>query len=399
MAVTARKLPGGPLKLSFEPVAADPLLERLRVEEARRVLAAFQESFRVAEKPRSRHRLILASTATGQHQPAEWETRLREEYLSRFGPPLLPVPQSLEQSRLFLALKLSPRYMGEGVREAARELFSSPVFLASVTLSVLVYFAAWLAPEPLFTKAFAATLTVGLALVVGVLELTHLARACVRLYLEAEAARTVQELEAAAERFGKAVGGTALRVLLLVASLGVGKGLPQVPKGGLWALLGPPRFALEGGMTLEGVATVQMVADGTILVTGVAAGSVATTVGSACTDGSEPKDGHQWHHLATNKNDISTAHGGPWTPLFEELFARTGMSLDAAENLVYLKGHRGPHPEAYHREVYAKLVAAVEDCETASRCRSKLMEALKRLADEVCTPGSRLHTLVTKPQD
>jgi hypothetical protein len=387
------------LKLFFEPVAADLALERLRVEEARRVLAAFQESFRVAEKPRPRHRLALVSTVMGERQPAEWETRLREEYLSRFGPPLLPLPQSLEHSRLFLALQLSPRYMGEGVREAARELFSSPVFLASVTLSVLVYFAAWLAPEPLFSKAFAVTLTVGLAMVVGVLELTHLARACIRLYQEAEAARTVQELEAAAERFGRAMGGTALRVLVLVASLGVGKGLPQVPKGGLWELLGPPRFALEGGMTLEGAATVQMVADGTLIVTGVAAGTAASAVGSACTDGSDPKDGYQWHHLATNKNDISTVHGGPWTPLFEELFARTGMGLDAAENLVYLKGHKGPHPEAYHREVYSKLVAALEGCETASQCRSKLLGALKKLADEVCTSGSRLHKLVTKPQD
>jgi hypothetical protein len=395
-AVKTRALPGGHLKLSFEPVAADLVLERLRLEEARRVLAAFQESFRVAEKPRSPHRLLLTSTGTKERQPAEWEARLREEYLSRFGPSLLPLPQSLEQSHLFLALQLSPRYMGEGVREAARELFSSPVFLASVTLSVLVYFAAWLAPEPLFTKAFAVTLTVGLAMVVGVLELTHLARACIQLYQEAEAARTVQELEAAAERFGRAMGGTALRVLVLVASLGVGKGLPQVPKGGLWELLGPPRFALEGGLTLEGAATVQMVADGTLIVTGVAAGTAASAVGSACTDGSEPKDDHQWHHLATNKNDISTVHGGPWTPRFEDIFARAGMGLDAAQNLVYLKGHKGPHPEQYHEEIFRRLSQAVVDCQSTSHCRIKLVEELRKLADEICTPGSLLHRLATR---
>ena len=80
------------------------------------------------------------------------------------------------QSPLFLALKLSPRYMGEGVREAAQELFTSPVFLSSVALSVLVYFAAWLAPEPLFTKAFVAALTLRLALPVGAVELSRLAR-------------------------------------------------------------------------------------------------------------------------------------------------------------------------------------------------------------------------------
>ncbi|WP_309896915.1 hypothetical protein [Archangium sp.] len=147
-AVRASALPGGALKLSFEPMAPDLALERLRVEEARTVLAAFHESFRLAERPRARNRLVLVSAGAGEGGPAQWELRLREEYVARFGPPLLAMPQSLEQSRLYLALKLSPRYMGAGVREAAQELFSSPVFLTSVALSVGVYFAAWLAPEP-----------------------------------------------------------------------------------------------------------------------------------------------------------------------------------------------------------------------------------------------------------
>ena len=43
----------------------------------------------------------------------------------------------------------------------------------------------------------------------------------------------MEELEAVAERFGKAVGGTGLRVLMVVASMGVARGLPQVPEGGL----------------------------------------------------------------------------------------------------------------------------------------------------------------------
>jgi hypothetical protein len=323
---------------------------------------------------------------------------LREEYLSRYGPPLLPLPQSLETSPLFLALKLSPRYMGAGVREAARELFSSPVFLSSVTLSVLVYFAAWMAPEPLFTKAFAAALTLRLALAVGVLELTQLARACVRLYQEAQAARTVEELEAVAERFGKALGGTGLRVLVMVASMGVGRGLPQVPQGGVGALLRSPRYAMAGGATLEGATTVQMVADGTLIVAGVAAGTAASLVGSACTDGSQKKDGHQWHHLATDKNGTSTLSGGPWTPRFKKIFDKGGMSLDARENLVYLRGHQGPHPEDYHMEVFRRLTVAVARCKTLEECRGQLSAALRLIADEVCTPGSRLHRMLSREQ-
>jgi hypothetical protein len=399
-AVRVDELPGGRLRLSFEPVSPDPALEMMRWEEARAVLEVFLESF--AREQRPGFRLVRTSTGAGQSGeggPAEWELRLREEYLSKYGPPLLSLPQSLENSPLVLALKLSPRYMGAGVREAARELFSSPVFLTSVALSVLVYFAAWLAPEPIFTKAFAATLTVGLAMVVGVVELTRLALACVQLYREAEAAKTMQELEAAAEHFGKAMGGTALRVLVLVASLGVGKGLPQIPKGGLWALLGSPRFAFAGGGSMGGAMTVQIVADGTIIVTGVAAGTAAAAVGSACTDGSEKKDGHQWHHLATNKNDFSTHNGGPWTPRFEELFELAGMSLDASENLVYLKGHQGPHPEEYHEAVFEKLNGALRGCGTVSRCRGKLLETLREIAEEVCTPGSLLHRLATKSQE
>ncbi|WP_395835848.1 AHH domain-containing protein [Archangium violaceum] len=331
--------PGGPLRLSFEPLPPDPRLESLRLEEAHEVL----------------------------DRSSPWKSRMQEEFLSRYGPPLLPLPQSLETSRLYLALKLSPRYMGAGVREAARELFSSSLFLSSVALSVFVYFAAWLAPEPVFTKAFVTALTLRLALAVGVLELSRVARACVQLYQEAEAAKTVEQLEAVAERFGKAMGG----------------------------LLRSPRFSLPEGLTLEGATTVQMVADGTVLVAGVAAGTAAAT-GSACSDGANPKDGYYWHHLATNKNDTSTLRGGPWTPRFEELFELAGMRLDAKENLVYLKGHKGPHPEEYHQEVHRRLEAVLARCRTPPQCRAFLVEELKKIANDVCTPGTALHRLLTR---
>jgi len=73
---------------------------------------------------------------------------LREEYLSRYGEPKLKLPTSLGSGRLMEALRLSPRYMKAGVREAAAELFSDPLFLAGVSTSVVVYFLAWAVPEP-----------------------------------------------------------------------------------------------------------------------------------------------------------------------------------------------------------------------------------------------------------
>ncbi len=384
------------MKLTFEPAPLDPVLDVLEVDTARSILADLYGPPRPAAK--SRLRLVLASTGPlGEPgTPARWEQQLKEEFLSRYGPSLVPLPESLEASPLVLALKLSPRYMGTGARDAAQELFSSPPFLVSVALSMGVYFAAWLLPEPLFSKAFVAALTLRLALAVGVVELTQVAQACLRLYREVQAARTVQELESAAEHFGKAMGGTALRVLVLVASFGVGKGLPEVPEGGLRTLLSAPRYAMAEGVTVEGATAVQIVSDGTLIVAGAAVGTAASLQGSACADGSEKKDGHHWHHLATDKNTSSTAQGGPWTPLFKRLFAKAGMSLDAPENLVYLLGHQGPHPEAYHSEIFQRLGSVLEDCEGPAHCRGKLVEELRRITNEVCTPGSKLHRLLTR---
>jgi len=99
-----------------------------------------------------------------------------------------------------------------------------------------------------------------------------------RLYQEAEAAITHQELEAAAERFGRSIGGTALRVLVVVASLGVPQVIPKVPEGGLWTLLSPLRHAPAGGSALDSIATTQIVADGALIVTGVATGTSAASI-------------------------------------------------------------------------------------------------------------------------
>ncbi|MFY0578078.1 hypothetical protein ACN28S_30555 [Cystobacter fuscus] len=168
--------------------------------------------------------------------------------------------------------------MDDGIREAAQELFNAPSFLVSVSLSITAYFAAWLVPEPFFSKGFAAALTVRLALLVGLVELGNLARACIRLYQEAEASTSPQELEAASERFGRSLGGTGLRVLTVVASLGMPQVLPKVPHVGIWTLLSPLRHAPASGPTLETIATAHVVADGSLIITGVAAGTSPTSL-------------------------------------------------------------------------------------------------------------------------
>jgi hypothetical protein len=389
--VQATRLPGEQLQLDFEHSLPRVALEALPVEDARALLAGFLECI---ETPLPLP--VIPAMASSTHAHAPWEARLRAEFLARYGPGLLPLPDSLERSPLFMALRLSPRYMGPGIRDAARELFRSPIFLASVTLSILVYFSAWVLPEPIFSKAFAATLTARLALVVGLLELRNIALSLLQLYREAQAARTMREVEAAAERFGRTLGGTALRVLVTVAGFGVAKALPNVPSGGLGPLLSRPRFAIVGGGSIQYAASAHVVADGTIVLAGAAMGTAGSAAQSACTDGSEKKDGYQWHHLATNRNEVSSDRGGPWTPRFQRLFAKAGMHLNDPANRVHLANHHGPHPEKYHTEVYRRLETALEDCGPVARCKPLLIEELRRIRNEVCARGSLLHRLLTE---
>jgi hypothetical protein len=123
-------LPGDRLRLSFPAPPTHSGMEKLSVKEIRPLLAAFG-SFRPPAHPRLRLMLESPGAAGLTQGPASpWELRLREEFLSQYGPALLPVPDSLESSRLSVALKLSTRYMDGGIREAAQELFSAPAFLA-----------------------------------------------------------------------------------------------------------------------------------------------------------------------------------------------------------------------------------------------------------------------------
>ncbi|MCY1073625.1 AHH domain-containing protein [Archangium lansingense] len=327
---------GQGLRLSFKRLKPNPALGLWTEEEAREVVEALEEEFQqrgrgLKEKPNPATMLALTGMLPAEARPSALESRVREEYEEVLGPAQVELPGTLESARWFQALKLSPRYMGKGVREAALELFSSRAVLLSVGMSMMLYALARAAPEPVFSKALAGAVTVGLLLTYSAAELYNVGHACLRLYQEAEAARTREELEAVAERFGKALGGVGLRVLVTVAGAKLARGLPEVPKGGLWASLSPPRFAMAGGG---------------------ARGSV--------------------------------------------IFKKAGMSLEDPANIVYLRDHKGPHPEAYHSEIFERLSNAVRTCRSQAECRTKLVSALDRIAGDVCTPGSQLNKLATR---
>lgn len=276
--VGIRELEDGSVKVFLPPGARPPVFDVMSRAEARSLREALSLST-VTSQPRLRLVELPGSRRLMHPTTAQAGLRVREEILAGFGPGLLPLPEAVDDSPLLAALKMSPRFMGEGFQQAAEELFNSPLFIHGVYFSVLLYFSAWLAPEPFFSKGLAAALTVRLALLVGVVELGRVAQACMRLYQEAGEARTPRELEEASARFGAALGGTGFRVLVLVATMGLGRLLPSVPEGGIGAQVRTWVAALEGGPSVGAVTTAQVVADGTLVVTGT---SVGLAVSSAC---------------------------------------------------------------------------------------------------------------------
>ncbi|MCY1077190.1 hypothetical protein OV287_22195 [Archangium sp. miwbw1] len=208
---------GDGLELSFKPLRPELALARFTVEDAKAFIVALETEF---QAPRSEpcHLARLSVSAVligapcglaGSAQRSDLERRVLTGYEELYGPSSLPLPSSLEDSRWFRALKLSPRYMDEGVRAAAMEMLSSPTVAYSMALSLMLYVTAWAVPEPLFSKALASAVTVGLLMTYSAAELYTVGQACLNLYREAEAARSQEELEAVARRFGKAIGCSA----------------------------------------------------------------------------------------------------------------------------------------------------------------------------------------------
>ena len=328
----------------------------LTLKEARLLITAFEQVYGkqaplppVAFPGASGGRRVLVANMM------KWSQRVRGDCLEFYGPGqahLLPL--DVLDSAFIQAVRLSPKYMAEGVRGAAVELFNSPTFLASMGVSMVLYMAALVAPEPVLTKGAVAALTLYLMWSYGATEVLNVARAVVALYREAQAARTRAELEEAAKHFGESMGGVGLRVGVVVALAGVAGRVPEVPKtlgsGGLWTRIATPQGALMQSVTWEGVPVAQATASGTAVFLGEAAveevswengtvllmGAVMDANAAAATSASEAartsggcrEDNIQGdapeHHIATNKNHTAEVRGGPWTPEFEEVLPAGG---------------------------------------------------------------------------
>jgi hypothetical protein len=296
------------------------------------------------------------------------------------------------RGRYMWAMALSKSPVLEEFQKALGHMVSMQAVLQAAMCTVITLLVLLAMPEPI-TKFLAAWATVALIFWVGAKTLYLLVEGWFQLMKEVQEATTFEQLREAGERFGRLFSREAAQAFALVAMAlltHTAKDFAQQVS----TLPGSAQVSLEaqvqGGLLLSEVAAVESVAvtaEGFTVALGPGAVAMAANGGSGGRT--------QKHHIGTIANKKSAMRGGPWTPRFEKLFARAGMRLTDAENIVPIRGHRGPHPERYHEIVYARLRRALGDCSSITECRTQLTDALKKLAHEIATPGTELNQLVT----
>jgi hypothetical protein len=304
-----------------------------------------------------------------------------------------------EEGKLTLAFRLGLEVVWGETADALEDMTDRDALVTMLVTTGVVYFGLWLVPEPLLSKGIAATLTVALIAYLGWDTVWSLVQGWRVLAAEVKTATTFDEVRDAGERYGKVMGRNAARAFVMLAMAALGSTaqtfatrIPTLPGSAQASLVG----AQQGGFRLAASGQVGAVAvsSGGVVTIALAPEAVASMALGPTSSGVDT-EGHE-HHIATNKWWESTNLGGPWSPKFQKLFDKAGMSLDDPANKVRIVGHKGPHPEEYHRAVYKRLTDATVDCGSIQQCREALTRALKNLAGEIRTPGSELNKLVTR---
>lgn len=212
---------------------------------------------------------------------------------------------------------------------------------------------------------------------------------------ESKSARTPEDLRRIGHRFGQVLGDNGARVLVIVAMATLG-GKGANPPGAMQAAL---RARSEGGLLLSaawagGVKSISLPSAGVLNVVLAPTAVAAVAMGPGSAIQGDPEG--DVHHICTDKNEVSEASGGPWTPQFERYFRMARMDFNDPANLVRIKGHKGPHSREYHRTVRDRLAEATRDCRGTTECRAKLVDELARIARELTTQGTDLRKMITR---
>ncbi|RKG52826.1 hypothetical protein D7X30_32935 [Corallococcus sp. AB011P] len=303
-----------------------------------------------------------------------------------------------EEGMRTLAFRIALDSVWEETAEALEGMVDPEATVSLLVMTGAVYFSLWLVPEPLLTKGVAATLTVALIAYLGWDTVWSLIQGWRALAAEVREAETFDGIRDAGEKYGEVMGKQAARafVMLAMAALGstaqtLATRVATLPGSAQAALVG----AEQGGFRLVAAAEVSAIevsASGEVT---IALAPNAVAMSAKGPNVPAPVEVHE-HHIATNKWWEATHNGGPWSPQFQRLFDRAGMSLDDPANKVRVPGHKGPHPEAYHQRVLSRLNEAMEDCGSIHQCREALTNELRRLASDILNTSTTLHKWVTK---
>ncbi|MDC0706865.1 AHH domain-containing protein [Stigmatella sp. ncwal1] len=343
-------------------------------------------------------------------QRGEVDKRVTQAYLrfcEALGKPgdcrkvLMNSPVLTEDGRYALGMSFAIEGIVPEMRQSFKDMVDPEVIKASLYWTMTIYAAMWLAPEPVFSKGLATVITATFVCYIGVDTFWTLITGWRRLVEELDHATSFSQIREAGEKYGKVMGKNAARAFALLLAAAIGQTaasfsakVPTLPGSSQASVGGAKRM----GIQLAEVAQVEAVAVNADVVTiALAPDAVSVTAQSVAGMASNPVDTEgPEHHIATDKWIDATHSGGPWTPRFQEIFDRAGMSLNDSANKVRVKGHSGPHPQEYHEEVHDRLTAATLDCRSMQQCREALVAELRALAEELVTETTKLNRLITK---
>ncbi len=351
----------------------------------------------------------------GQPPASQWaeaDVRVTQEYL-RFceasgkagdcRKALMNSPVLTGDGRYALGMSFAIEAIVPEMMQSFKDMADPEAIKASLYWTMAIYAAMWLAPEPVFSKGLATVITASFVCYIGVDTLWPLIQGWRRLVEQLDHATSFAAIREAGRKYGKVMGKNAARAFALLLTAAIGQTaasfsakVPTLPGSAQASTAGAARV----GIRLTEVAQVEAVAVTADAVTiALAPNAVAMTAQSLSGAASGPVDmeGHD-HHIATDKWTEATHSGGPWTPKFQKIFDRAGLSLNDPANKVRVKGHQGPHPQEYHERIYKRLDEATKGCSSIEQCRKALTAELERLAKQISTEGTALNKLVTRRQ-
>ncbi|RKH52570.1 hypothetical protein D7Y23_06495 [Corallococcus sp. AB050B] len=250
-------------------------------------------------------------------------------------------------ARRRLALSFAWDGVWDGVQGAVAEVINPLTLKAMISTAMAAYMALLVAPEPV-TKLIAIALTTYVIAYVGVENFVQLVSGWEQLSAEAGRAVTFEELQDAGHRFGKVMGTSGARLLILALTAALGGGASNVATKGPM-LPGFARAALaaetNAGLRLSaaasgGVRSISL-AEG-VLTIGVASTAVAA---SAWQGTGSPSPSGQGGGVASVHDSVKIAPGYP--PGFKAV--QNGTTRNTVSNKALLEKLREVEPGTWHK--------------------------------------------------